>query len=177
MLKRFGTVMDAIARFFDEIAKVLLLAIFALINIEVIVRYVFRSSTLISDEMSGYMLCWMTLLSFLHAARQDYVIRVQFATNQLGPRGRNFAAIVAALCGLIVSAIVCYASFKMVQTAWRFHSVSNQYLAAPLYIPGAIMPFAYGLLTLCYLEEILRRIFGPPAEEPTHTTIEGLERT
>ena len=126
MLKLFGTVMDAIARCFDQVAKVLLLAILVLINVEIVVRYVFRSSTLISDEMSGYMLCWMTLLSFLHAARRDYFIRVQFATNRLNSRWRNITGIVAAICGLIVSSIVCYASFKMVQTAWRFHSTVSR---------------------------------------------------
>lgn len=177
MLKQFGAVMDVIARWFDEVAKVLLLAILVLINVEIIVRYLFRSSTLISDELSGYMLCWMTLLSFLHAARKDYFIRVQFATNAMSPRWRNYSAIVAALCGLFVSVVICYATVRMVDNAWRFHSVSNQYLAAPLYIPAAIMPLAYGLLALSFLEEILRRIFRPRLDEPEHSIVEGLERS
>lgn len=177
MLKSFGRALDVVARWCDEIAKVLLLAILVLINLEIVVRYAFRSSTLISDEMSGYMLCWLTLLSFLHAARRDYFIRVQFATNMMSPKWRNFSGILAALCGLILSVVVCYASIRMVGNAWRFHSVSNQYLAAPLYIPAGIMPAAFGLLALCYLEEILRRIFDPTLEEPQHNIIEGLERS
>lgn len=175
MLKLFGTVMDTIARWSDEAAKVLLLAILVLINLEVVVRYAFRSSTLISDELCGYMLCWLTLLSFLHAARRDYFIRVQFATDAMNARWRNFSGVIAAACGLFVSAVACYATIRMVGNAWRFNSVSNQYLAAPLYIPAGIMPVAYALLALCYLEEILRRMFGLKVEE--HDALEGLERS
>ena len=38
-----------------------------LINVEVILRYLFNSSTLIADEYSGYLFVWMTLLTTFRA--------------------------------------------------------------------------------------------------------------
>jgi TRAP-type C4-dicarboxylate transport system permease small subunit len=93
----------------------------------------------------------------------------------MGARWRNGAHIIAALCGIGVCFIISYATWHIVNLSWRFNSTSNQYMGTPLYIPQIVMPVAYGLLGLGFLEEVLRRAFGRNRPDTPSQFAEGRE--
>jgi TRAP-type C4-dicarboxylate transport system permease small subunit len=104
------------------------------------------------------MFCWLTLLGFLYAARNDRFIRVDFLVNRLKGIGRDVADIAASACGFALSAIVCYATVKLAYTSYLFHATSSQYSETLLVIPQSIMPVAYFLLAVVYAEGIVRGV-------------------
>jgi len=164
-LTRFARLFVAIGKGFDRLgewfvglAALLLLAMGLLINVEVFGRYFFSFSTLISDEYSGYLFSWMTLICFFYALRTDRLLRVDAVVSGLRDKMRNVVAVPAALIGLGVSLILVQATFTMWHTNWLFGSVSLQPSQTPLYIPQLIMPIGFGLLSLGYLERLIAAV-------------------
>jgi TRAP-type C4-dicarboxylate transport system permease small subunit len=145
-----------------KLSALLMLALLILMNVEVFARYLFGKSTLIADEYAGYFYAWIVLLGAVHLLRSDKYLTVTLLTDRLSPRARNWAAIFAGLIGLGVSLVSLSSTWSIVQQTWMFGTRSMQPSATPLIYPQAAMLIGYGLLSLAYVEEILRRTLGLP---------------
>jgi len=145
-----------------KLSALLLLALLMLMNVEVVARYAFGKSTLIADEYAGYFYAWIVLLGAVHLLRSDKYLTVTLLTDRLSPRARNAAATFAGLIGLTVSLVSLSSSYSIVQQTWMFGTRSMQPSATPLIYPQAALLIGYGLLSLAYVEEILRRVLGLP---------------
>ena len=170
VLGLYLAVMDGIAWWFMAAARIFLVLMLLLICLEIILRNFFLISTKIADEYSGYLTCWATLCGFLYAARHDYFIRVEFMLTRLRGRSREVALLFGSLCGLIVTMVTCYACALLVWNSWRFHSTSQQYSETLMAIPQGLLPVAFFLLAVVYLEDVIRRcsrIVSPPAAAGT----------
>ena len=64
-----------------------MIALLALMNVEVFMRYVFSKSTLLADEYGGYFYAWIVLLGAVHLLRSDKYLTVTLLTDRLSPRG------------------------------------------------------------------------------------------
>lgn len=133
-----------------DFAGVLLVAIAVLVNVEVVARGVFNTSTLIADEYSGYLFTWLTLLGLGYALQQGTFLRVEGLIERLPPRGRAWADFVSALVGLVVAAICTYSTALLVLSTYRFGTVSIQPSATPLWMPQAVLPVAFLVLVVIY---------------------------
>lgn len=145
-----------------KLSALLMLALLVLMNVEIFARYLFGRSTLIADEYAGYFYAWIVLLGAVHLLRSDKYLTVTLLTDRLSSRARNIAAIFAGLIGLAVSVISLVSTYAIVQQTWMFGTRSVQPSATPLIYPQAAMLVGYGLLSLAYTEEILRRVVGLP---------------
>lgn len=141
-------------------AAFLLMLLLALINVEVVARYLFNKSTLIADEYGGYLMAWITMLGAVHLLRADRQLTMTLFVDRLSPTARNAAGVVAAVVGLAISAILLYATSLLVMASARFGSVSIQPSATPLMWPQLILPIGYALLCVAYVDEIVRRVLG-----------------
>ena len=65
-----------IAKVSSAIASVLLLGMFALINVEVAMRYLMGASTLVADEYAGYMFAALVFLGMNHAIHAEKLITI-----------------------------------------------------------------------------------------------------
>ena len=138
-----------------------LLAVMAvLINVEVIARYGFNTSTLIADEYSGYLFVWSTLLAFGYAFHTGQFLRVDAVIHRLRGRPRVASELVAAIAGLAVSVICIYATWQLFGASWRLGTRSIQPSATPLWTMQIVLPFAFAWLALLYLGAIARILRG-----------------
>lgn len=161
-----GKGFDWMGEWFVGLASLLLLAMGILINVEVFGRYFFNFSTLISDEYSGYLFSWMTLICFFYALRTDRLLRVDALVTGLRGKMRDMLGVPAALIGLGVSVILTQATYTMWHTSWMFGSVSLQPSQTPLYIPQMIMPLGFVLLSLGYLERLVAAVLRLTGQLP-----------
>ncbi|NWG24044.1 MAG: TRAP transporter small permease [Pseudorhodoplanes sp.] len=145
-----------------KLSAFLMIALLALMNVEIAMRYVFGKSTLLADEYGGYFYAWIVLLGAVHLLRSDKYLTVTLLTNRLSPSGRNAAALFAGIVGLAVSLISLASTWSIVEMSWMFGSRSIQPSATPLLYPQLAMLLGYGLLSLAYVEEIVRRLLGMP---------------
>lgn len=159
-MKRLAVVLATTEFALGRLAGLLLVALLILINVEVVTRYLFGGSTLVADEYGGYLMAWMTMLGAVHLLRADRHLTMTWMLDRFSPRGQNIVGICAALIGLGISAVLLYATYRLVSGSARFGTVSIQPSATPLVWPQLILPIGYALLCLAYVEEILRRLLG-----------------
>ena len=153
-----GRWLDRVSSLLGAFSSWLLLALIALINIEIILRYCFNTSTLFADEYSSYIFVWLTLLGFGQALRSGLFLRVDVFVNKFGTWGKCFCELIAAACGLFVSIVTAYACIKIVHSSFYFGSVSIYYSATPLWMVQIILPIGMGWLCLLYLDIFFRNL-------------------
>lgn len=153
---RISAFIDRASAALSDFSGAMLVAMAVLINVEVVARYGFNTSTLIADEYGGYLFVWMTLLGFAHALRTGQFLRVEAVVVRLGPRGRAACDLASAMVGMGVAAIASWSSLQLFMTSWRFGTVSIQPSATPLWIAQIAVPVGLAWLTLCYADLALR---------------------
>jgi TRAP-type C4-dicarboxylate transport system permease small subunit len=158
----FGRVLRLCEGLALKLSALLMLALLALMNVEIAARYLFGKSTLLADEYGGYFYAWIVLLGSVHLLRSDKYLTVTLLTDRLSERGRNVAAIFAGLIGLGVSLVSLSSTYSIIHQSWMFGTRSMQPSATPLIYPQFAMLIGYGLLSLAYVEEIVRRLIGLP---------------
>lgn len=170
-LDLIGRLFDRLALLLVGLAAALLVAMALLINVEVLGRYFFSFSTLISDEYSGYFFTWITMLCLLYALRSGRMLSVETLVQRLSPRPRQVLEVLGAGIGVFVCAVMADATWGTLSLSWLFDSRSIQPSQTPLWIPQAVMPAGFALLGLGYLENGLRNLVlllggGRDAEQP-----------
>jgi TRAP-type mannitol/chloroaromatic compound transport system permease small subunit len=148
--------LDRVSRALCAVAGFCLVAMAVLINVEIIARYVFNTSTLISDEYSGYLFVGCTLLAFGYAFNTGQFLRVDAVVHRFGGRALVASELMSAIAGLAVSAICVYATWELFAASWRLGTRSIQPSATPLWMVQVIVPFAFAWLVLLYLGAIVR---------------------
>jgi len=152
--------LDALATVSLWIAGLTLVAILILMNVEIVVRYLFGSSTLIADEYAGYGFAVLILTGFVYAHRRRAFLRVDIAARRLRGRPGRVVLALAALFGMVVAIFSAYAGYKTLALSMLFGSTSAFASETPLYLPQLVLPVGFGLLALSFAEEALRHILG-----------------
>lgn len=140
-----------LGEFLVDVSSFMLLAMVVLMGVEIVSRAIFKTSTQIADEYSGYLFTWMSICGFVHAQRGDRFLRVDSVRATLSPRVRAAADALAALLGACLVAILVHATWATFQTSFAFDSRSIQPSQTLLWIPQAIMPLGLGVLFLGFL--------------------------
>lgn len=159
-MNRIVAVLAATEFALGRLAGFLLVALLILINVEVAARYLFGGSTLVADEYGGYLMAWITMLGAVHLLRADRQLTMTWLVDKMSPRAQNVVGICAAVIGLSVSVVLLHSTYLLVAGSARLGTISIQPSKTPLVWPQLILPLGYGLLSLAYLEEILRRLLG-----------------
>jgi TRAP-type transport system small permease protein len=146
---------DRVANIGMWIAVACLLVMVLLINVEVIVRYGFNTSTLISDEYSAYLFVGCSFLGFAYAFRKGYFLRVNTLTASLSPFPSKCFQLATLFLAMLFSAILTYELIKLPHTSYLFHSKSIQPSATPLFIPQLILPIGMASMTLAFLNDLV----------------------
>ncbi len=141
---------DRVTRGFADLAGVLLALVVVLVNVEVVLRYGFGSSTLLSDEYSGYFFVWMSLLGFGYALENGQFLRVEALVERLHGPSRDAAELCGAVAGAIVAAVTTYACALTFLASWKYGTHSIQPSSTPLWIPQSVMPVAFAWLVVLY---------------------------
>lgn len=134
-----------------DLAGLMLVAMAVLIGVEIAVRGLLGTSTLLADEYSGYLFVWITMIGFAQALQEGAFLRVDSLVQRLGRRGQAAADLVSALTGLAVAAACTYATAVLLMANHRFGTVSIQPSATPLWIPQLVLPVGFAALCLLYL--------------------------
>jgi TRAP-type C4-dicarboxylate transport system permease small subunit len=162
LLRIASLVFDRLGAILVGASAVLLALMAVLMNVEIFSRYLFKTSTQIADEYSGYLFTWMTLFCFLAALRSGRLLRVEAALNRM-PRGLQRALeATGAAVGAAASLVLALATWDVAAASLEFGTRSLQTSDTPLFYPQVAMPICLGLLTLGFIETGLRQFVVPP---------------
>lgn|SRR5690625_1295085 len=123
LLTRLTTLLT---RFAQAASCGLLAAMFVLINVEIVCRYIFSTSTLIADEYSAYFFATMVYLGLSQAIFEDKNIKIDVPG---GWRRLVSCTPIRFVLGVVIcsfNAVLVYAMYLTVSTSVLFNSKSIQ---------------------------------------------------
>jgi TRAP-type C4-dicarboxylate transport system permease small subunit len=150
------------AHFVDALLAALLLAMVAMVFGNVVLRYVFNSGIVVSEELSRFCFVWLTFIGGVVAVRERTHLGMDNVVGKLTRRGQ-LACLAASQALIVVCCVV------LLWGTWRQHEI-NATTAAP--VTGLSMIWIFGLgyfvgggIVLLALRELYRIARGRVADD------------
>lgn len=154
-----GRLADLIAAGARRMAMLATLLMAALIVVEVGARGFFRTSTLVADEIAGYLLVVLASFGLADSFASGSFIRVTLLGDRLPPPVRRRLESVLLLAALAYTAFVAYHLWSFTVSSYLEQTRSVDFSRTPLWIPRAFMAAGVSALVL----QILAVLLAPPA--------------
>ena len=154
---------DRLERLLRAIGATALLALFALIVAQVVMRYGFGVTPFFTEEVARYALVWSVLAGAAVSVRIDGHIRVTFVPELLRPGWRWCWMRVLDLATFALLLILAWAAVRTVEFAG---GQTSDGLQVPLRYPYAALPVAFGIGLLFIVVRLVRSWPGRPWKDP-----------
>jgi TRAP-type C4-dicarboxylate transport system permease small subunit len=132
-----------------------------LITLEVVLRTLFKASTMIADQFVCYLYVGSAFFAFANALLSERHIKVTVLTMRL----RKKAQVATELFGIIVALAYVWAVeaelIKEVVKNYQAHVTTYALVSIPLWIPQVVMPIGmgiFGIALIVYLGARLNRL-------------------
>lgn len=155
----------------ETFIAILILAITAVIFLNVIQRYFFGSSLSWAEEFSRYAVVWMTFIGASVCVSKGIHIAVDVWSGRLGKTLDRGAVIVTHLISIAFCAAMFWLGLKI--TLKIFHlSQKTIALGMPMWVVYAAIPTGAALMGIRFAEELAKaaRSGGPPQQSSESTT-------
>lgn len=153
--------LDAYCALLKVLIALCLAAMVALVFGNVVLRYAFNSGISVSEELSRWLLVWLTFLGAIVALREHAHLGVDTLLLMLPPSGRK-------LCFLISYLLMLLASWLLISGSWQ-QTLINWNVTAPA--TGLSMGLFYGVglvfggsAIVILLDDVLRLLTGRASE-------------
>lgn len=142
-------------------AEILLFIMTGLIALDVFARALVGKSTMISQEMAGYLLVAITFLGLAHTLREGRHITVEILTGKLSPhRQRQFEVLVFLVC-IVFMTWLTWTTWSPFADTFATGQRSVTPLQTPMWAVYFFVPFGSGMLTLAFVIELIRKVGDP----------------
>ncbi len=174
--------MAAVERLIDLYCRLLKVAIaiclatmVVLVFTNVVLRYLFNSGIATSEELSRWLLVWLTFLGAIVALRQHAHLGVDTLVRALPPRGKLICFLVSYLLMLYVDALLTLGSWKQaVLTFGDTAPASGISVGLFFYASGLVFGVSAAVILLVDLVRVLN---GSASEEDLILVKESDEHT
>ncbi|WP_320174351.1 TRAP transporter small permease subunit [Maridesulfovibrio sp.] len=131
--------------------------IVCLVVIEIFLRSVLNTSTLVSSEYGGYALVYLILTGLAYTMKENGLIRINLLTSHFSENGKRIADIISGLIGAALTAFALNYTVQMVYETWDLEMTADTIAETPLWIPQLAIPVGLALLLLQIIAFIARR--------------------
>jgi len=138
------------------ICEIAIVAMGAIVILEIVTRNLFGFSFEMSDELGGYIIVGITFLSLPVCQVYRSYHHVQFIQSRLSPRLQALSHLLFDVLSLLFCAVLLWQLTRFVLTTHRSEDVAPTLLATPLWIPQALMPIGM----LAAMVSLLRSAYG-----------------
>src|SRR5205085_8454492 len=118
-----GRWIDLYCRVLKVVVALCLAAMVVLVFTNVVLRYAFNSGIATSEELSRWLLVWLTFLGAIVAVREHSHLGVDTLVRKLGPAGKR-------ICFIINYCLMLYADWLLLAGSWR-QTIINIHERAP----------------------------------------------
>lgn len=135
-----------------------------LITYEIIIRAVFGKSTLLADEMTGYLLVLLLFMGLAYTLRNEGMLRVEFLFNRLPYRARIWVEAACCLVAFVYMVILSYQSWMFFYESYDLGYTSVNPSGMRLWIPQLSIPIGCSLMVLEFMAHegrLLHKLFLP----------------
>ncbi len=135
-----------------------LLVMVTLITVDVIARRFFNRPLLITDEVAGYLMVFITFLAMGYTLKEGGHVQIGVLFNRIPLRVRNWLMVSYCILGLAIIIWLAFKSYQLTVKDYTIGAVSSTWLAAPLYLPRMFMFIGLSLFALQFIVEFGRRV-------------------
>lgn len=129
---------------------------------EVILRYGFGSSLGYTHELVVYLLIFTGLVGASIGVREKVHLGVDIIIQQFPYPFQKLVTITSLTICTLFCLFVSIIGYQHIQIIMQFGQVTPE-MEIPLYIPKLIIPIAFGLMTMRFIQEIIK-VVKTPAE-------------
>lgn len=151
-----------ISRLERVLISVLLGAMIATAFMQIVLRNFFSTGLVWGDALVRYLVVWVGFVGAAVATRQGKHITIEIVSHWLSGRANRYIRIAADLFSALVCGLLAGAAFKFV----RLEALMGgpDFFGLPVWAPQVIIPLAFGLMTLRFGCQGLRKLFTPQPE-------------
>jgi len=139
------------------VAAAILLIIFLIVQVEVVLRFIFNSPTSWSHEVSTFAISWVGFLAAGHILRLGRHLEVDVLTSRISKKSRRMLGTLTDTIACIFCFYACYLGVKFVDIAFMMKATSASEIDTPLWIPYLAIPIGFGIFALEFVARILSR--------------------
>ncbi len=162
MIQRLLGWIDKGSRFGAWLSALAMLVTVALISVEIGARSLFKSSTLIADEYSGYLMVAVVMLGISYTFVEGGHIRINILTSRLSGQSARVLDAVVSLAAFLMCAFFLYHSVLMVYDSFSYDMRADSLSETPIFIPQIMIVVGFFLLTLQVAAYFIRRLLSFP---------------
>lgn len=141
---------------FEEILIVITLVVMTiLVFLQVVLRYIFNSGIVWSEEVSRYLFVWVSWLGLGLGARENQHIKVEMLVNKLKGNQLLAVKILSDLIVLAINVFVVYEGVRLMNMTLLTHKKSAL-LHCTMAIFQAAVPVGCGLMCIRNIEDIVK---------------------
>jgi C4-dicarboxylate transporter DctQ subunit len=141
-----------------------LLVVTAVLFVNVVLRYFFRSGLHWSDEFIRYFMIWISFIGISLGVREDKLMAVDLILNYSSPGQQRVIKFINNILGAVFGVLLCYYGIQSVGTMSGSAQVSPA-LEMPMYIFYIAIPLSGALMTLEFICGAIRSLTAEHAEE------------
>jgi TRAP-type C4-dicarboxylate transport system permease small subunit len=143
--------------FLENFLGILLLGITFILCFNVIGRYVFLFSLIGAEEITNYIIIWITLLGSGICVRRGMHMSVDIIFNYVIGLPRKFLLLLGIAGSLLFALLIAIVGLQQVQHVIQYPQLTPA-LRLPMYIPYLALPLGGLFMVSEYIEMILRRL-------------------
>jgi C4-dicarboxylate transporter DctQ subunit len=160
MMKTLNKILNRIEEITVGVALVVAVT---LTFIEVILRKFFGSSLGFTHEVVVYLLIYVGLIGASIGVRKKVHIGVDLAIKQFSVKWQKGIVIGTTIASTSFTFIITLLGIQQVKTIAAFGQVTPE-MEIPLFVPLLIVPLAFGLMSIRFIQELIK-VWKTPAEE------------
>ena len=153
------------AKISNIVGGICILAMMALITVEVLARNIFHTSTLISDEYSGYLMVFITYWGAATAFHSGSFVRVEALFDHFPQRVRVVLNYVYEFLFLVFNSYLCFYFLKALLDVITYGSVASTVARTPLWIPYSICWVGIFTFEVYLIVNLIEKITNKNKEE------------
>ncbi len=157
-MKRLIAAIEKLSVWGAFLSATFMIFIVALILVEIVLRAVFNTSALISNEYSAYFFVGTVLLGLAYTLKEKGHIKIMFITSVLSRRGRAILNVLTTLIAIAITSYALYHASLMVYDSWQLGIRADSISETPVFLSQLAIPIGLLLLDLQLMARILRRL-------------------
>nr|WP_321457949.1 TRAP transporter small permease [uncultured Cohaesibacter sp.] len=150
---------DAIFKVLSGFAILLFTVLFVVVMTQIILRYIFNSPLVWSDEFAQYAFIWLCFIGWLMASRNNQHIVITTVIGRLSEQGQKVMLFFIEIASTVFSCVMLYEGYAITM---RNVTVSTASLFFPFAVVYAIVPVFAVIAILLSLVK-MADLIAPPA--------------
>ena len=161
-VERYSTFADRLAEWGGVLAGGALVLLCGLVSIEILARNLLNRSTMIADEISGYLNVAVIFFGLAYTIKHDELIRVGLVYRRFRGVTKAIADWYGVLASLIYSGIILYFMSQYALYSFRNDIRSAEITETPQFIPQLFIVAGTSILVIYLFKFVLRRCRDVP---------------